>query len=53
MLDLKYVLAHAAAVKQNCVDRALPGDVVDEVDRVVEVESRRKVLLHDVEAIRG
>lgn len=53
MLDLKYVLAHPELVKKNCVDRASPSEVVAEVDRVVETESRRRALLHEVESIRG
>jgi seryl-tRNA synthetase len=52
MLDPKYVLAHAEAVKQNCRDRNVPADIVDEVDRVVELEGRRKGLLQQVEDTR-
>ena len=52
MLDLKYVAANAEAVKQNCRDRNVPADVVDEVDRVVALDSERKALLGRVEEIR-
>jgi seryl-tRNA synthetase len=49
MLDLKYVLANSDAVKQNCRNRNMPADIVDEVDRVVALEGERKRLLHVVE----
>jgi seryl-tRNA synthetase len=52
MLDLKYVLAHVEAVKQNCRDRNVPAEIVDEVDRVVALEGRRKGLLQAVEEVR-
>src|SRR5271168_1260926 len=52
MLDLKYVLANAEAVKQNCRNRNVPADVLDEVDRVVSLELERKDLLQKVEDTR-
>jgi seryl-tRNA synthetase len=52
MLDLKYVLANAEAVKQNCRDRNVSDDIVAEVDRVVELEGRRKGLQQRVEEVR-
>jgi seryl-tRNA synthetase len=52
MLDLKFILTNPDAVKQNCRDRNVSDDVVDEVDRVVELETRRKALLQQVEEIR-
>ena len=52
MLDLKYVLAHADLVKQNCRDRNVSPDVLDEVDRVVSIEVDRKALLQEVEETR-
>jgi seryl-tRNA synthetase len=52
MLDLKYVVANADAVKQNCRNRNAPPDVLEEVDRVVELESERKGLMHEVEEVR-
>jgi len=52
MIDLKYLLANTEAVKQNCRDRNMPADVVDEVDRVVEMESEWKRLLQEVERVR-
>ena len=52
MLDLKYVVANAEAVKQNCRDRNAPHDVLEEVDRIVALESERKGLMHEVEDVR-
>ena len=52
MLDLKYVLAKAEAVKQNCRIRNVPADIVAEVDEVVALEGRRKARLQEVEAVR-
>ncbi len=52
MLDLKYVLAHVEEVKQNCRDRNVPADVLDEVDQVVTLEASRKELLQKVEEVR-
>src|SRR3954452_21576798 len=49
MLDLKYVLANAEAVKRNCRDRNVPADIVDEVDREAALEGERKALLQAVE----
>ena len=52
MLDLKYVIAHTEAVKQNCRNRNVPADVLDDIDRAVALEGERKVLLSAVEEIR-
>jgi seryl-tRNA synthetase len=52
MLDLKYVVSNAEAVKQNCRNRNTPPDVIEEVDRVVELESERRGLLQAVEEVR-
>ena len=52
MLDLKFVVAHAEAVKQNCRNRNAPADILDDIDRVVGLESERKTLLQAVEEIR-
>ena len=52
MLDPKYVLANTEAVKKNCVDRNVPADVLDDLDRVVALEARRRDLLHEVESVR-
>jgi seryl-tRNA synthetase len=52
MLDLKFVVANAEAVKQNCFHRNVSIDVVEDVDRVVALESERKTLLQAVEEIR-
>ena len=52
MLDLKYVVANTEAVKQNCRNRNVPADVLEDVDRVVALEGERKGLLSVVEEIR-
>ena len=52
MLDLKFVVANAEAVKQNCRNRNVPPDVLDDVDRVVALEGERRGLLQAVEEIR-
>jgi seryl-tRNA synthetase len=52
MLDLKYVLANVEAVRQNCCNRNVPADVFDDLDKVIDLEGQRKLLLQEVEAIR-
>jgi seryl-tRNA synthetase len=52
MLDLKYVVANAEAVKQNCRNRNAPADVLEDVDLVVALESERRGLLQAVEDVR-
>jgi seryl-tRNA synthetase len=52
MLDLKYVVAHAEAIRQNCRNRNAPPDVLEDVDRVVELEGERRGLLQAVEEVR-
>jgi seryl-tRNA synthetase len=52
MLDLKYVVAHAEAVKQNCRNRNAPADVLEDVDLVVTLDTERRGLLQAVEDIR-
>ena len=52
MLDLKFVVANTEAVKQNCRNRNAPPDVLDDIDRVVELEAERRGLLQSVEEIR-
>ncbi len=52
MLDLKYVVANTDAVKQNCRNRNTPADVLEDVDRVVALESERRGLLQSVEETR-
>ncbi len=47
MLDLKYVVANAEAVKQNCRNRNAPPDVLEDVDRVVALEGERRELAPD------
>ncbi len=52
MLDLKYVLANTDAVKQNCRNRNVPRDVLDDFERVVALDGQRKAVLQEVEAVR-
>src|SRR5271157_3410304 len=52
MLDLKYVIAHTETVRQNCRNRNVPDDVLEDIDRVVALEAERKGLLSTVEEIR-
>jgi seryl-tRNA synthetase len=52
MLDLKYVLNHVDAVKQNCVDRNVPSDVIEDLEKVVALETQRRELLQEVESVR-
>ncbi len=52
MLDLKFVVANVEAVKQNCQNRNVSADVLADVDRVVELETERRVLAREVEDVR-
>jgi seryl-tRNA synthetase len=52
MLDLKYVLANVEAVKQNCRNRNVAGDILDDLDRLVGLEEERKGFLKHVEFLR-
>jgi len=52
MLDLKYVIANTEMVRQNCRNRNVPDDVLEDIDRVVALEAERKGLLSVVEEIR-
>ncbi|HMB07334.1 MAG TPA: serine--tRNA ligase, partial [Isosphaeraceae bacterium] len=52
MLDLKFVLANVEAVRRNCRDRNVPGDVLEDLDRLVALEGKRKTLLQEVESVR-
>ena len=52
MLDPKYVLANVEAVKQNCRNRNVPADLLDDLDQFVELEGERKALLQAVEEVR-
>ena len=52
MLDLKFVTANAEAIKQNCRDRNVSGDVVEEVDLVVGLDEKRRSTLQSVEEAR-
>ncbi len=52
MLDLKYVLANADAVKENCRNRNVPQDVLDDLDRVLVIEGERRGRLQQVETTR-
>ncbi len=52
MLDVKYVVANTQAVKENCRNRNTPVDVLEDVDRAIELEGERRGLLQGVEEIR-
>ena len=52
MLDVKFVVANAEAVKENCRNRNSPPDVLDDVDRAIALEAERRVMLQSVEEIR-
>jgi seryl-tRNA synthetase len=52
MLDVKYVIANPQAVKENCRNRNAPPDVLEDVDRAIELEGERRGLLQGVEEIR-
>jgi seryl-tRNA synthetase len=52
MLDPKYIVANVEAVKRNCRDRNVAPEIVAEVDRLVELEGRRRALLQQVEEVR-
>ena len=45
MLDRKYIIENLAAVKQNCANRNVSPDV----DRMIELEEKRRGLLQDVQ----
>ena len=45
MLDRKFILENVDEVKRNCADRGMQVDV----DRFVELETRRKAVQADVE----
>jgi seryl-tRNA synthetase len=52
MLDLKVMIANPEAIKENCRNRNVSPDVLDDVDRVVELEGERRGLLQTVEETR-
>ncbi len=52
MLDSKYVLANTEAVKENCRNRNVPAEILEEVDHFVRLEGERKELLQEVEEVR-
>ena len=52
MLDVKFVVANPEVVKENCRNRNTPPDVLDDIDRAIELEGERRELLQSVEEIR-
>ena len=52
MLDLKFVTTHTDEVRRNSRNRNVPEDVLDDIDRVVALETEHKGLLSAVEDIR-
>lgn len=52
MLDLKYVLANVEMVKQNCRDRHVSPEILEEVDHVVRLDGEYRLVLKEVEDLR-
>jgi seryl-tRNA synthetase len=52
MLDVKFVVANPEVVKENCRNRNTPPDVLEDIDRAIELEGERRELLQSVEEIR-
>ncbi|WP_165250506.1 serine--tRNA ligase [Paludisphaera soli] len=52
MLDLKYVIANLDAVRLNCRNRNVPADVLEDLERIADLEGDRKVVLSTVEDVR-
>lgn len=52
MLDLKFVIANLDAVRENCRNRAVPADVLEDLDRIADLEADRKQVLVTVEDVR-
>lgn len=52
MLDLKYVIANLDVVRENCRNRAVPADVLEDLDRIADLEGDRKQVLATVEDVR-
>ncbi|MDG3004570.1 serine--tRNA ligase [Paludisphaera mucosa] len=52
MLDLKYVIANIDAVRANCRNRNVPSDVLEDLDRIADLEGDRKQVLSAVEDVR-
>jgi seryl-tRNA synthetase len=52
MLDLKYVLSNAAAIRQNCIHRNVTAEVLEDFDIALELETQRRGVLQQVESIR-
>ena len=52
MLDLKYVLANVELVKQNCRDRHVSPEILEEIDHVVRLDGEYRIVLRDVEELR-
>jgi seryl-tRNA synthetase len=52
MLDLKFIVANTDSVRQNCRNRNVSLDVIEDVDRAVALEGERRVLLQAVEEVR-
>jgi seryl-tRNA synthetase len=52
MLDLKFVVANIEAVKKNCRDRNVAHEIIEDIDRVVTLESERRAVQTIVEESR-
>ncbi|MFO0264393.1 MAG: hypothetical protein ACK53V_22425, partial [Planctomycetota bacterium] len=51
MLDRKFILDNLTAVKANCQNRGLPGQLLAELDQLVEIESQRRAQLQVLEQL--
>ncbi|MFN9182940.1 MAG: serine--tRNA ligase [Planctomycetota bacterium] len=51
MLDRKFILDNLTAVKANCQNRGLPGQLLAELDQLVEIESQRRAQLQLLEQL--
>jgi len=49
MLDIKYIKEHKEEVKQNCLNRQASVDI----DKLLELDAKRRTLITEVQALRG
>ncbi len=52
MLDLKFVIANLDQVRENCRNRNVPAEALEDVDRIAELEVDRRQVLSAVEDVR-
>lgn len=51
MLDRKFIIENVSAIKANCQNRGLPPELLDQVDRLIALESDRREKLLQVEKL--